>query len=35
VEVQRIFAAFSHAKLEHVHVEETGNNSFDLASGRL
>jgi 6-pyruvoyltetrahydropterin/6-carboxytetrahydropterin synthase len=31
VEVWRIFAAYPHAKLEHVHVEETGNNSFDYS----
>jgi 6-pyruvoyltetrahydropterin/6-carboxytetrahydropterin synthase len=31
VEVWRIFAAYPHAKLEHVHIEETGNNSFDYS----
>jgi 6-pyruvoyltetrahydropterin/6-carboxytetrahydropterin synthase len=31
IEVNRIFAAFPHARLEVVHVEETGNNSFDYA----
>jgi len=31
VEVWRIFAAYLHAKLEHVHIEETGNNSFDYS----
>jgi 6-pyruvoyltetrahydropterin/6-carboxytetrahydropterin synthase len=29
IEVQRIFAEFPHARLERVHIEETGNNSFD------
>jgi 6-pyruvoyltetrahydropterin/6-carboxytetrahydropterin synthase len=33
VEVHRIFAAFPFARLEHIHVEETGNNSFDFAGG--
>ncbi len=31
VEVYRVFSAFPHARLEQVHVEETGNNSFDYA----
>jgi 6-pyruvoyltetrahydropterin/6-carboxytetrahydropterin synthase len=31
VEVWRIFATYPHAKLEHVHIEETGNNSFDYS----
>jgi 6-pyruvoyltetrahydropterin/6-carboxytetrahydropterin synthase len=31
VEVWRIFAAYPHAKLEHIHIEETGNNSFDYS----
>jgi 6-pyruvoyltetrahydropterin/6-carboxytetrahydropterin synthase len=31
VEVWRIFAAYPHAKLEYVHIEETGNNSFDYS----
>jgi len=30
IEVHRIFAKFPHARLERVHIEETGNNSFDL-----
>ena len=29
IELWRIFAAFPHAVLERIHVEETGNNSFD------
>jgi 6-pyruvoyltetrahydropterin/6-carboxytetrahydropterin synthase len=29
VEVWRIFEAYPHARLVRVHVEETGNNSFD------
>jgi 6-pyruvoyltetrahydropterin/6-carboxytetrahydropterin synthase len=29
VELWRIYAQYPHAKLERVHVEETGNNSFD------
>ncbi len=29
MEVWRIFSAYPHAKLERVHIEETGNNSFD------
>jgi 6-pyruvoyltetrahydropterin/6-carboxytetrahydropterin synthase len=29
VEVWRIFSAYPHAKLVRVHIEETGNNSFD------
>jgi 6-pyruvoyltetrahydropterin/6-carboxytetrahydropterin synthase len=29
IEVWRIFAEYPHAKLERVHIEETGNNSFD------
>jgi len=31
VEVHRIFKSFPHATLEGVHVEETGNNSFEYA----
>jgi len=31
IELHRIFADFPHATLAHVHVEETGNNSFDFA----
>jgi 6-pyruvoyltetrahydropterin/6-carboxytetrahydropterin synthase len=30
-----IFAEFQSAKVEHVHVEETGNNSFDFAGETL
>lgn len=33
MEIHRIFADFSMARLERVHVEETGNNSFDYAGG--
>jgi 6-pyruvoyltetrahydropterin/6-carboxytetrahydropterin synthase len=29
VEVWRIFSAYPHAKLERIHIEETGKNSFD------
>jgi 6-pyruvoyltetrahydropterin/6-carboxytetrahydropterin synthase len=31
IEIHRIFAKFSAARLDHVHVEETSNNSFDYA----
>jgi 6-pyruvoyltetrahydropterin/6-carboxytetrahydropterin synthase len=31
IEVHRIFAGFSAAHLERVHIEETSNNSFDYA----
>lgn len=31
IEVYRIFASFPHARLERVHIEETGNNSFTYA----
>ena len=31
IELHGIFAAFPHAQLAHLHVEETGNNSFDYA----
>lgn len=31
-EIFRSFEGFTGAKLEHVHVEETGNNFFDMAS---
>jgi 6-pyruvoyltetrahydropterin/6-carboxytetrahydropterin synthase len=31
IQLHGIFALFSHAKLAHLHVEETGNNSFDFA----
>jgi 6-pyruvoyltetrahydropterin/6-carboxytetrahydropterin synthase len=27
--VWSIFSAYPHAKLERIHIEETGNNSFD------
>jgi 6-pyruvoyltetrahydropterin/6-carboxytetrahydropterin synthase len=30
IAVHQIFLAFPHAHLERVHIEETGNNSFDL-----
>ena len=30
-----IFVQFPHAHLEHIHVEETGNNSFDFAGSAL
>jgi 6-pyruvoyltetrahydropterin/6-carboxytetrahydropterin synthase len=33
IEVHRIFSAFSLARLERIHVEETSNNSFDYAGG--
>jgi len=29
IELWRIFAQYPHAKLEHIRVEETGNNAFD------
>lgn len=35
VEVYRIFSRFPHAHLERVHVQETGNNSFDYAGPEL
>ena len=35
VEVHRIFAGFTMARLERVHVEETSNNSFDYADGSM
>jgi 6-pyruvoyltetrahydropterin/6-carboxytetrahydropterin synthase len=31
VELHGIFAAFPHAQLHNIHIEETGNNSFDYA----
>jgi 6-pyruvoyltetrahydropterin/6-carboxytetrahydropterin synthase len=34
IEIHRIFADFPHARLTYVHVEETGNNSFDFAAGQ-
>jgi 6-pyruvoyltetrahydropterin/6-carboxytetrahydropterin synthase len=33
IEIHKIFAGFTAARLERVHVEETGNNSFDYAGG--
>lgn len=30
LELHRLFTAFPQARLEHIHVEETGNNSFDF-----
>lgn len=33
IEIYRIFSGFKAARLERVHVEETGNNSFDYAGG--
>ena len=33
IELHRIFTAFPQANLRHIHVEETGNNSFDYAGG--
>ena len=30
--LHRIFAIFPHAHLEHIHVEETSNNSFEFSS---
>jgi 6-pyruvoyltetrahydropterin/6-carboxytetrahydropterin synthase len=35
IAIERIFRPFPHAHLENVHVEETGNNSFDFAGGTL
>jgi len=35
IEIYRIFAGFSAAHLERVHVEETSNNSFDSAGGSV
>jgi 6-pyruvoyltetrahydropterin/6-carboxytetrahydropterin synthase len=29
MELWRVFSAYPHAKLERMHIEETGNNSFD------
>ena len=34
VEVWRIFSAYPHARLERIHIEETGNNSFDYSGER-
>lgn len=34
-EIYRIFQSFTAARLEHVHVEETSNNSFDYSGGVL
>ena len=33
IEAYRIFSAFTLARLERIHVEETSNNSFDYADG--
>lgn len=33
IEVYRVFAGFTKAHLERVHIEETSNNSFDYAGG--
>jgi 6-pyruvoyltetrahydropterin/6-carboxytetrahydropterin synthase len=35
IAVERIFRQFPHAHLQTVHVEETGNNSFDFAGDAL
>jgi 6-pyruvoyltetrahydropterin/6-carboxytetrahydropterin synthase len=35
IAIERIFRRFPYAHLETVHVEETGNNSFDFAGDRL
>ncbi len=35
IAIERIFRRFPHAHLEEVHVEETGNNSFDYAGDAL
>lgn len=35
IEVYQIFESFRAAKLEQVHIEETGNNSFDYSGGSL
>ncbi len=35
IEVHRIFAGFTAAQLERVHIEETGNNSFDYSDGTM
>jgi 6-pyruvoyltetrahydropterin/6-carboxytetrahydropterin synthase len=35
IALQEIFAGFKDARLESVHVEETGNNSFDFAGQAL
>lgn len=35
IEMYRIFARFSGAHLERIHIEETSNNSFDYAGGAL
>jgi 6-pyruvoyltetrahydropterin/6-carboxytetrahydropterin synthase len=34
-EVWRIFSTYPHAKLERVHIEETGNNAFDYFGGSI
>jgi 6-pyruvoyltetrahydropterin/6-carboxytetrahydropterin synthase len=35
IALHTVFSRFEHARLESVHVEETGNNSFDYADGAL
>jgi 6-pyruvoyltetrahydropterin/6-carboxytetrahydropterin synthase len=35
IRLHAIFARFPHARLESLHVEETGNNSFDFAGAEL
>lgn len=35
IQVHHIFSAFPYAHLERVHVQETGNNSFDFAGAEL
>jgi 6-pyruvoyltetrahydropterin/6-carboxytetrahydropterin synthase len=35
IEIHKIFARFSGAHLERIHIEETSNNSFDYAGGAL
>jgi 6-pyruvoyltetrahydropterin/6-carboxytetrahydropterin synthase len=35
IELHKVFAGFPHARLAHLHVEETGNNSFDFAGDAL
>jgi 6-pyruvoyltetrahydropterin/6-carboxytetrahydropterin synthase len=35
VALHRIFARFPYVRLDHIHVEETGNNSFDFAGEAL
>ena len=35
IALEAIFRSFPHAKLESIHVEETGNNSFDFSPAAL